>query len=203
MTLDEWRRSDRLTIRDEVIPKLYHLAACSITDKECRDWCDERKRQENFDGTHDCICDSVADAISKLGAYEDTGLSPECMMELAMAQEERRLVVLPCGIGSTVYVIASCKDINMFHDTDWETGTGAVECPFENQCSLDKCDSGQEQIFETSVIHWWLQGDEDGAEPEAFLEHMAISAYVGDFGKTVFPTRAEAEAALAEKGEAE
>ena len=40
------------------------------------------------------------DWVDRLAAYEETGLEPE---ELAQAEKEGRLVVLPCEIGSPVY----------------------------------------------------------------------------------------------------
>ena len=45
------------------------------------------------------------DAIMKLADYEDTGLTPERCSELARADGEGRLVVLPCKVGDTVYKV--------------------------------------------------------------------------------------------------
>jgi len=42
-------------------------------------------------------------ALEKLCAYEETGLTPERAAGLAAAEQEGRLVVLPCKIGDTVY----------------------------------------------------------------------------------------------------
>jgi len=47
--------------------------------------------------------------LHKLAAYEDTGLSPEEVAELAKyreAEKDGRLVVLPCKIGMPVWMIA-------------------------------------------------------------------------------------------------
>lgn len=44
------------------------------------------------------------DAADRLAAYEDTGLAPERVAELAQADQAGRLVVLPCKVGDTVYV---------------------------------------------------------------------------------------------------
>lgn len=59
-------------------------------------------------------------AIIKLAAYEDTGLTPEEIIELLhqsngplhkklgqwlQAEQEGRLAVLPCKVGDTIYVI--------------------------------------------------------------------------------------------------
>ena len=41
--------------------------------------------------------------VDRLAAYEDTGLSPNEVQELAKAKAEGRLVVLPCKVGDAVY----------------------------------------------------------------------------------------------------
>lgn len=43
----------------------------------------------------------LSNAIARLAAYEETGLEPE---ELAQAEKEGRLVVLPCSIGDPVFM---------------------------------------------------------------------------------------------------
>lgn len=43
------------------------------------------------------------EAIDRLAAYEDSGLSPEQVQELAQAKAEGKLVVLPCKIDEKVY----------------------------------------------------------------------------------------------------
>ncbi len=60
---------------------------------ECREVC----RNQGENGCTDC---PIAKAFDRLAAYEETGLEPE---ELAQAEKEGRLVVLPCEIGSPVY----------------------------------------------------------------------------------------------------
>lgn len=50
-------------------------------------------------------CDSPLIAYAKLADYEDTGLTPERTAELAAADKEGRVVVLPCKVGDTVYYI--------------------------------------------------------------------------------------------------
>jgi hypothetical protein len=41
----------------------------------------------------------------RLAAYEDSGLSPDEVQELAKAKADGRLMVLPCKVGDTVYAI--------------------------------------------------------------------------------------------------
>jgi len=43
------------------------------------------------------------EAITRLAEYEGSGLSPEEVQELAKAEAEGRLVVLPCKVGDAVY----------------------------------------------------------------------------------------------------
>lgn len=62
---------------------------------ECREVC----RNQGENGCTDC---PIAKAFDRLAAYEDTGLEPE---ELAQAEKEGRLVVLPCKVGDKLYDI--------------------------------------------------------------------------------------------------
>lgn len=61
---------------------------------ECREVC----RNQGENGCTDC---PIAKAFDRLAAYEETGLEPE---ELAQAEKEGRLVVLPCSIGDPVFM---------------------------------------------------------------------------------------------------
>lgn len=47
-------------------------------------------------------------ATNRLAAYEDSGLSPEEVQELAEAKADGRLVVLPCKVGDVVHVVSGC-----------------------------------------------------------------------------------------------
>nr|DAZ15851.1 MAG TPA: hypothetical protein [Caudoviricetes sp.] len=64
-----------------------------------------------------CVeCAELEKIVNLLGAYEDTGLTPaeirsmraevERLKALAIADEEGRVVVLPCKVGDTVYMIS-------------------------------------------------------------------------------------------------
>ena len=44
-------------------------------------------------------------AIRKLAAYEDTGLTPEEVAELARAKAEERIIIMPFRIGEIVYEV--------------------------------------------------------------------------------------------------
>ena len=67
-------------------------------------------------------------AIHGLGQYEDTGLTPAEVAELAQAKADGRVVVLPCKVGDTVYRIKSDGTIDtpyvkQFHISQkpWQT----------------------------------------------------------------------------------
>ena len=47
--------------------------------------------------------DGLTEAINRLAAYEDSGLSPEQVQELAQAKAEGRLYNLPLKPGDTIY----------------------------------------------------------------------------------------------------
>jgi hypothetical protein len=51
-------------------------------------------------------CPYQKEANARLAAYENTGLTPERVAELAEADRDKRLMVMPCRIikGTTVYV---------------------------------------------------------------------------------------------------
>lgn len=53
-------------------------------------------------------------SIDRLSAYEDTGLEPERVAELAQAEKDGRLVVLPCKVGDKVWVIMENREIYSF-----------------------------------------------------------------------------------------
>ena len=47
----------------------------------------------------------IGEVVDRLAAYEDSGLSPEEVQELAKAKAEGRLIVLPCKVGDAVWKI--------------------------------------------------------------------------------------------------
>lgn len=117
---------------------------------------------------------------------------------ICAAERDGRVVVLPCKVGDTVYAIADCADILKDCDDDYCTGTGAITCPFEKDCEFEECDDANRRIFETYVGSIYKDKDEP---VNIFLDKIVDRQfYPSDFGKTVFLTRAEAEAALKKEG---
>ena len=143
-------------------------------------------------------------AVLKL-AGQALGITPDRLHELAQADREGRCVVLPCKIGDTVYHIAKCRDFSKvldgtLYDSNggYGTATGyycpcelADNCPFDDD-SFD-CDANKNKpnIFEDTVESVNI----DDYEQYLRLDYSGAVS-LEDFGKTVFLTREEAEAAL-------
>ncbi len=121
-------------------------------------------------------------------------IDAENLLTYCMSRLENAIVP-PCKVGDTVYAIADCSRIMMYYDNDYLTGTGAIECPFEDVCEFTECNDENTQVIETCVSHL-LFDDEDCTFG---CEHINNSYNFNDFGKTVFLTREEAEKALAER----
>lgn len=138
----------------------------------------------------------------KLCAYEEKALSPEEIDTLKsenarLTEELKQSVKLPCKVGDTVYVICECKDIHMRCDDDYLTGTGNVECPFENQCCFEDCDDNQKQILETVCAGFMIEeGCTDGFH--TFFDGLNAKFSDDCWEKTVFLTREAAEDRLKE-----
>lgn len=122
----------------------------------------------------------------KLTTYEDTGLDPEdvtrlCemdkrarmakMLQWEQAESDGRLMVLPCKVGDTVYYL---------------TGNPTLANGFNfNRVEESVCDGF---LIDRSGVQIRLRYDWHGTH-----------GTYGYFGKTVFFTREEAEAALEER----
>ena len=114
-------------------------------------------------------------AAKRLAAYENTGLEPEEIIELK-ARMEGRCVVLPCKIGDTLY------------ETIKHRNSGMVEIVERTVLSVEKFrDDGYIKMQR------WVPCRDTG---DILKQRVDSWAKIEDFGKTVFLTRKEAEAAL-------
>ena len=152
---------------------------CCGQDKYCQRGC-----HDPGGCTKGCI---VPQLYARLGAYEDTGLTPgevksmqeehfsglemaklhSALMELKKYQEadkDGRLAVLPCKAGDTVYEVTSRKTISEYR-------VKAIRV----------------ELFCT-FIEWDIVA--------GFVDKSIFGVPVDEIGKTVFLTREEAEAAL-------
>ena len=115
----------------------------------------------------------LSNAIARLAAYEETGLEPE---ELAQAEKEGRLVVLPCK--DWFEIVFGEQELFWGIDTDY------IETPIR-EISVDNAERFTWYDGWKTLV---LRGnDENGLDWEFSPE---------DIGKTVFLTREAAEAAL-------
>lgn len=137
----------------------------------------------------------IANMYDRLAAYEDTGLEPEQIVraldtlecfdnigikrgnEIVKAEQEGRIVVLPCKVGDTVFV---------FHN-------GRRNCKWPHNMKKG-------HIYEVTVsgmrLHEW---SDDWSVLLLFDTKEMTGDYefsFGEFGKTIFSTRSKAEAAI-------
>lgn len=139
-------------------------------------------------------CQYQANFVDRLAAYEDTGLTPEqcaeygkadregryivlrdaeqegvkCLRELAEADKEGRVAVLPCKVGDTVWIAGSV------------IGVYSVK------------------VRTFFVGHPSAARGTDGDGGIQMIRTTICDVPIKDFGKTVFLTREEAERALHE-----
>lgn len=107
---------------------------------------------------------------------------------------ENGVIVPPCKVGQTVYVISDCSRIIMLYDNDYFTGTGAITCPYEDACKFTECNDENTQVIETCVSH--MLCDDEGWT--FGCENINCCYSFNDIGKTVFLTKSEAEQKLKE-----
>ena len=148
-------------------------------------------------------------ALRRLAAYEVTGLTPEeiknaldvndiipeinvtvdHIRDLLKAEQEGRLVVLPCKTKETVYVVGEKRIIECFIAEVYIDDARGLEYMVSFDCD-NACDG--------CPFNSWRQ-DYSG-EYSCDGEYGDGCILGSDFGKTVFLTREEAEAALAQEG---
>lgn len=132
------------------------------------------KCSDTCHGDMDCIdCPAFDQLVERLAAYED--IAELCggvdrLRELAEADKDGRVVVLPCKVGDTVYMIERIFDID----------NGVCD----EICARKVIGHGGNNLNKL-----WLVGS--GGICNAYI-------FVSEFGKTVFLTREEAERAIQE-----
>lgn len=163
--------------------------------------------------------------IDHLASFEDIGMEPEEVVALRasfealrdeaipllQAKTEDKLVILPCRVGDTVYVIAQCEWVKRrldgtLYGANGELGTATgYYCAFEGReedCPLaagrEECDQNGFAIFEEIVDSVGAVYNEVSGTVEPFV---CTENLVQFFGDKVYLTRAEAEAALAAQKE--
>lgn len=173
---------------------------CCGQDKYCQRGC-----HDPGGCTKGCI---VPQLYARLGAYEDTGLTPgevksmqeehfsglemaklhSALMELKKYQEADRagrLVVLPCKVGDTVWA-ASGKIIKCEIDEMYLCDSGGIEFLVSFNCDGANC--------KRCPFNNWTQ--DCSGECYCDCEYGNGSFKDSDIGKTIFLTSEEAKAAL-------
>lgn len=121
-------------------------------------------------------------------------IDAENLLTYCMSRLENAIVP-PCKVGDTVYVIADCSKIIMSYDNDYLTGTGAIDCPYEDACKFTEYNEENTQVLETCVS-CLLNDKYDGWTFRC--EKINCCYKFSDIGKTIFLTKEEAEKALKE-----
>lgn len=129
-------------------------------------------------------------AINKLGMLEDL-------------EEQERLLILPCAIGDSVYVLTECEHIpEQLDGTLWDdvgclgTATGYY-CPYENDCPFDGEDfEGCEKYGEETAVFKDTVKQISVSEDGGVYIVTEYCATLGILGNDVFLTKEEAEKAL-------
>ena len=130
----------------------------------------ERMTIRNSDGSVSQPTDlKWAEALDRLAAYEDAG-PIDRLMELAEADKDGRLVVLPCKVGDTLWVTG--RD-NVPRKMSLEAPDIRTVCTDEDNLCMSTCNR----------------------KPDGFCAYRLCNDGA-DIGKTVFLTREEAEKAL-------
>lgn len=151
---------------------------------------------------------------ARLAAYEDTGLTteevsdlalqvktletieamydglwnPEHLRELVRAENDGRLVVMPCKVGDTVYVIGEKRIMRCEIDEAYLDDKKGTEFLVSFDCDSD-CDG--------CPFNSWRQ--EYSGEYSCDGEYGHFSIFGSDFGKNIFLSREVAEEVLAQK----
>ena len=153
-----------------------------------------------------------ASLIKQLAAYEDTGLTPEeikapftedaminlaaqtlgveadRLRELAEADKDGRVVVLPCKGADKLYVVGTKQIVECNVAEKYLMDDETIEYLVNFEC-VDNCDGCPFNSWQRETV---------SDEYHCGGEYGDGSVSSKDFGKTVFLTRAEAERALQE-----
>ena len=157
----------------------------------------------------------LIDAANRLAAYEDTGLEPDEIVwfmkrlaqaveiggmlkkygidhicDLIQAKQDGRLVVLPCKVCDKLYAVGEKRIIRCDICETYLDDKKGPEYIVSFDCDSD-CDG--------CPFNNWSQ-DYSG-EWSCDGEYGQSVVFGSDIGKTVFLTREEAEAAMAQKGD--
>ena len=99
------------------------------------------------------------------------------------------VIVPPCKVGQTLYVLSTCHDIVAFPEN-------GVICPYENVCRIDDCTSFGDTLRPFPMTVEIISIGDHGIY-SIFFEESKTEYLSTDFGRDIFITHEEAEKALA------
>lgn len=145
-----------------------------------------------FEDPENCVLKDEIKLYDALKSIE--GFVPlDRLLELACADKDGRLVVLPCKVGDMVYEVCNNTDAcSGCRNYEGMYGSGESWCTRIDDVDLRSYpDIAERPLCEKQFME--------------VVEHKPKADWIfnhrNDFGKTVFLTREEAEAALAGKGD--
>lgn len=147
--------------------------------------------------------DRLIELLHDWGTKNTDGINADSVAKHLL---ENNVMVLPCKVGDTVYIIEKCENIDSQLDgTLWNsdgshgTATGYY-CPYEDCCphDTDDCKMVRDKyaIFKDTVKEIYIY-----EEDMLILFENCYGRYIKNFGKTIFLTREEAEKALKDGAE--
>lgn len=108
-------------------------------------------------------------------------------------------VILPkFKIGQEVWVNIDCcngENVCIWHDNDYFTGTGATECPFENQCNFEDCDKSKTQTLKTYITSICMGDIEEITGINQKGVGYGLYKISTPYEPIIYATKAEAQAA--------
>ena len=129
-------------------------------------------------------CEEIDAVYRKLKDYED-------------AEEQELLLRLPCKVGDTVYVDSAILPIN-----DMECGNIDHKIPSYFPARIVSFRFAKRNWMKIAIkakwLHEWID-DETGPESDYIDSEKKFTISLSGIGKTVFLTKSEAEAKLAER----
>ena len=143
------------------------------------------KYWQNINGFHYAVsCNGMSASLDRqrecaleIVQILKNNIAVDRLIELVEADKEGRIVVLPCKVGDTVFTIElDCKD-NPDH---------SQMCFCWNK-SCKECDKSYLRVWENR---------NKTADIRSIVAEMGLCGESGGFGKTVFLTESEAQAAL-------
>lgn len=172
-------------------------------------------------------CEDIKRALFRLAEYED--LEQRCIYETTFGlrqliekwnefygdiqelyeyrklKEQNKLLILPCAVGDTVYVLAECENIptqldGTLYRENGEPGTATgYYCPYEDNCPFDDedfedCEKYKKKtaVFEDTVC--FIACDEMGVN--IVTKNCTVHSQIGEY---IFLTKEQAESALKER----